>query len=201
MGAHRQTGTRIHGTIETGTEMDATATAVAARVMFPVGKGLLSPHVLQTPTSLVPVIPIMGGITDPMMMPVPETTAEKTGIVTGTGTGTETEIGTGTGTGIEDTTADEAIPGHRRMTMAQTVHPRVEELMVPETVIGAVGTTTEEKEKGIESGRGVGTVTTSGPGIANMTDDRPLRPIDLRHYPRAEVSPLSLVWVRLFTTC
>ena len=115
-GAHHQTGIRINGTTETetGTEIHATATAGAARVTLLVDKGRLTLHVPWILILPVLVIPTMGGSTEAMTMPVPETTAGKTGIAT--------EIGTETETGIEDTT-DETILGHPETTIVQTVPP------------------------------------------------------------------------------
>ncbi|KAI9569063.1 hypothetical protein HD554DRAFT_2171836 [Boletus coccyginus] len=128
----------------------------------------------------------MGGSTEAMM---PGRTAGKTGIVTETGTGTETETETGTGTGIGDTT-DEKTPGGPRTTIVQTV----EEDMVPGTVNGALGMTTEQNEIGSEGG--AGTARISVPEIASMTDDMLPRPIVLYHpYPRVviiAVCPLLL---------
>ena len=128
-------------------------------------------------------MPIMGGSTEAMN---PETTAGETGIATATGTET------GTGTGIGDTT-DETTHGNHGTTIVQTVLPQIEGAMVPGTVTGAVGMTTEEKETGSEGG--VGTARISVPEIANMTDDMFLRPIVLHHYPPVAVSPLSLILV------
>lgn len=208
---HRQSGTPINGTTETGTVMHGTANAGTVRGILPVGKGRLYLHVPWIGTLPVLVIPIMGGSTVAMMIPVPGTTAGTTGIGTETEKEKETEKGTekeketetktekeieiekekGTGTGIwiEDTT-DET-PGRPGKTTVQTVRRRVEEDMAPGRVTGTVAMTTEEKETGSEGG--VGTVTINGPEIANMTGDRPPRPIVLHHYRRAVVSSLLLI--------
>ncbi|KAF8436960.1 hypothetical protein L210DRAFT_2441572 [Boletus edulis BED1] len=187
VGAHHQTGTRINATTGTGTGTEmhesVNANAGTARVMHPVGNVRLIPHVLRILILPVPVIHITFGA---MMMSVPATTVGTTGIATETetgGTGTGTEIGTGTGDTTDET------PGHPGTTTVQTAPPQVEEAMVPETVNGAVVTTTEEKETGNEGG--VGTMTNHDPEIANMTDDLLPRSTVPHHHPRAVVSPLS----------
>lgn len=105
LGAHHQTGTLVNGTTGTGTEMRATANAGTARAM---GIGRPTPHVPRILISPALVTLFMEENTVAMMMPVPGTTAEKTGIATAIEieieieTRTETE----TGIGIADTTDD-----------------------------------------------------------------------------------------------
>ncbi|KAG6379123.1 hypothetical protein JVT61DRAFT_11560 [Boletus reticuloceps] len=165
------------------------ANAGTARVMHPVGNGRLIPRVLRILILPILVMHIMGGTFGAMMMPVPATTAGRTGIATETGTETGTGTEKGTGTGIGDTT-DET-PGHPGTTTVQTAPPQLEEAMVPETVTGAVVTTTEEKETGNE--RGVGTVTNHDPEIANMTDDLLPRSTVPHHHPRAVTIIMNLI--------